>query len=249
MEHDGWDRAAARRRLAEAAARLERALPEEAVERLLDLCALLAHWAGRISLTAHRTPDSVLDRLVLDALALRAALPALGSLADIGSGAGFPGLPVAVLDPDCRVTLVEARERKHHFQRAAVRRLGLGNVRARLGRAEALEPEPHALALAQAVGAPETLLPWLLRWAAPGGLVGLPGGARAPEVPAQPGVEPVEVLHYQVPLTGVSRTLWLGRRCEGSSTGPPRTQRPAEPCGSLPLQRGTLPGGRGEDPT
>jgi 16S rRNA (guanine527-N7)-methyltransferase len=168
-------------------------------------------WAGRFNLTAHRAPDSVVRRLVLDAAALLRVLPRFEAMVDLGSGAGFPGLPMAVLAPERRFLLVESRERRHHFQRAAVRELGLPNVAARRGRAEELEPEPQPLVLAQAMGAPSRVLPWMLPWALPGGCLVLPGGDAPPEPGRHGEIEDVQILRYQVPLGGPARTVWIGR--------------------------------------
>ena len=134
------------------------------------------------------------------------------SIADIGAGAGFPGLPMAILHPDRRVTLIESRERKHHFQRLAIRELGLANADARLGRAEVLEPEPHAAAIAQATAKPDAALRLLLPWLRPGGLALIPGAADAPRLAAHPLVEPLPLVRYGVPLGGPERTLWVGRK-------------------------------------
>lgn len=178
---------------------------------LVTLSELLAVWGQRINLTGHRTPEEILRRLVLDAAALSRQLPPLRSLADVGSGAGFPGLPLAVLDPELRVTLVEVRARRHHFQRAAIRALGLENAIAVLGRAEEIEARPHEAAIAQALAKPALAVARLLPWVEPGGWILLPGGESPPEVPARPGVEHVRSVAYQVPLDGPRRTLWLGR--------------------------------------
>jgi 16S rRNA (guanine527-N7)-methyltransferase len=153
-----------------------------------------------------------MGRLVLDALALSRALPDAPSVADLGSGAGFPGLPLAIARPELRVLLVDARERRHHFQRAAIRSLGLGNVRALRGRIEALAPEPAAIVVAQAVSAPAKVLTAMLPWAEPGGLVVIPGS----ETPPAPGEHP-EILHseirpYRAPLGGPLRTVWIGKK-------------------------------------
>lgn len=202
----------ARERLDAALAEMRIEAPPEAAELLLELCEVVAAWAQRVNLTAHRTADAVLDRLVVEALALSALLPPAARIADLGAGAGFPGLPLAILRPESAVTLVEARQRKHHFQREAIRRLGLGNVRALHGRAEALPPEPHELVVAQAMAAPDVVLPLLQRWAAPGATLVLPGGPRPPEPKAEPGLTGVHLLHYRVPGLDAGRTLWIGRQ-------------------------------------
>jgi 16S rRNA (guanine527-N7)-methyltransferase len=156
--------------------------------------------------------DAIVRRLLLEAAALAAQIPPVTSLADIGSGAGFPGLPIAVLRPECTVTLVEAREKRHHFQRAVVRELGLANAIPELGRAEELEPCSHAAVVAQALAPPERALPWLLPWVADGGLVLIPGSAIPPEVPEHADVSFQTTIHYRVPCGGPDRTLWIGRR-------------------------------------
>jgi 16S rRNA (guanine527-N7)-methyltransferase len=207
------DSAAARGLLAEGLAELELAASENQLEALLELALLLDQWSKRINLTGHRTALEIVRKLILDAAALTQQLPEIASLADIGSGAGFPGFPVAILRPDCRVTLVESRERRHHFQRQAIRQLGLGNVRAELGRAEALEPSLHSAAICQAVASPAEALPLLLPWVERGGWLLFAGSTPPPPVPDDDRrvcFEPVAT--YRVPLRGVERTLSYARK-------------------------------------
>lgn len=187
------------------------------VEPLAELCRLVADWASRMNLTAHRTPDDVARRLVLEALALARASPSAEpeSLADLGSGAGFPGLPMALLWSRCRVVLIESRERRHHFQRAAIRALGLENATAVRGRAEELVPIRHEVVVAQAVAAPAMALAWMAPWAADSGWLLLPRAATAAPIEPPAGVEPAFVRAYRVPLGGPPRTLWVGRRRVG----------------------------------
>lgn len=178
---------------------------------LLALAERVEAWGRRMNLSGHRTADAIVGRLVLDAAALLAAAPGFGSLADLGSGAGFPGLPIAILRPEIRVTLVDSRERRHHFQRMVRRELALENVEPLLGRAEALEPRPHEAVLAQALAEPGQALALMRPWAGPGGWLLLPGAEEAPALPELPGVEAEGVRRYAVPGGGPRRTLWVGR--------------------------------------
>ena len=100
---------------------------------LLDLVA-----ASPVSLTTVRDPAEGVERHVADSLTglLVPGLAAADSIADLGSGAGFPGLALAVALPQASVTLVESVGRKADFLRGAAMELGLGNVTVFAGRAE-----------------------------------------------------------------------------------------------------------------
>jgi 16S rRNA (guanine527-N7)-methyltransferase len=211
----------------------ELGLDEGLATPLGTLAELLAQWAARMNLTGHRTPEAIARRLILDALALGEALPAREptSIADLGSGAGFPGLPLAVRWPTTRVTLVEARERRHHFQRAAVRTLGLVNAQPRRGRIEDLAPEPHAIVVAQALAQAERAISWMLPWVARDGWLVLARGAGSDPPGFDPvGFEPGCSVSYQVPLGGPARELWVARRVVDAPDAPVvRTGRSPHP--------------------
>jgi 16S rRNA (guanine527-N7)-methyltransferase len=182
------------------------------ITSLLTLAQVLEHWSERVNLTAHRSAEAIIRRLILDAAALVHELPEIATLVDIGSGAGFPGFPIAILRPGCRVTLVDSRQRRHHFQREAIRKLGLDNVHAVLGRAESLQAVPHGAAIAQAVAKPADALPLLLPWTESQGLLLFPGSVPAPPVPDDPRVCFETCIEYRVPCGGPERTLWIARR-------------------------------------
>jgi 16S rRNA (guanine527-N7)-methyltransferase len=184
-------------------------------EQLCNLVLLLHEWSARINLTGHREPEAIAARLVLDAAALSASLPEIRdarSIVDLGSGAGFPGLPISILFPHIKIRLVESRKKRHHFQRAIRRELGLTNVRPLLGRAEALTPDPADIVVAQAMTQPVEALTLMGRWTRPGGLAVLPASeaARPPDPPKGFGV--LELRQYRVPIASTQRKLWLSRR-------------------------------------
>ena len=119
---------------------------------LLAYLALLARWNRTYNLPAIREPQAMVTRHLLDSLAMQAFVPA-GTLADLGTGPGLPGIPLAIARPDVHVTLVESNGKKARFLREAVRQLGLGD-RARVAesRAEAVaEPGAYAQITARAL--------------------------------------------------------------------------------------------------
>ena len=152
---------------------------------------LLVEWNGRFNLTAIAAPAAIEQRLFLDAIRMLPALdryapagsgdgPAV-RLVDIGSGAGFPGLPLAICRPDLSVTLVEATGKKVAFLDAATADLDLPNVRSIHARAEELGHEPayrgaYDLATARAVASLPALLELTMPLLRPHGVALLPKG-------------------------------------------------------------------------
>ena len=205
------ERVEARRNLITALAQLDLSVSASQLDGLLALAELLFVWRSRINLTGHKTLAAIVQGLLIESAALTRELPEIESLADLGSGAGFPGLPIAILRPDCRVTLVESRERRHHFQRAAVRELGLDNVLPLRGRAESVTAVPHAAAIAQAMARPELALILMRPWVQDGGHIVIPGASTPPLRTPQRGVVFETLARYRVPGSERERTLWIGR--------------------------------------
>jgi len=119
-------------------------LPGGARERLLDYMALLVKWNRTYNLTAIRDPLAMVGHHLLDSLAVLPHLPlaASGRLADAGSGAGLPGIPLAIARPDWHVALAEANQKRAAFLRQAAIELRLSNVEVHEGRVEAWRPQP-----------------------------------------------------------------------------------------------------------
>ena len=109
---------------------------------LLAYLALLDRWNRTYNLTAVRDPADMVARHLLDSLAM---LPFVGdgALADLGTGPGLPGIPLAIARPQLQVTLVESNGKKARFLREAVRTLQLRNARVAESRIESLD-EPAA---------------------------------------------------------------------------------------------------------
>ncbi len=112
-------------------------LSDEQLSLLERHYQLLLRWNQRINLTRITDIDDAVKYHYCESLYLARSLPSRPfSVVDVGSGAGFPGIPVAVYRPDCTVDLVEAHQRKAVFLSEAVRELGLSNARVIAARAE-----------------------------------------------------------------------------------------------------------------
>src|SRR5262245_33352880 len=146
---------------AEVARRLERAgvsltKPEGAA--LARFVELLMRWNRVHNLTGLRNLGDIVDRHLVESLALRPLLEG-ERIADVGTGGGLPGIPLAITEPGREFTLIESRAKRVHFLRHVTAELGLENTIVAHGRAEHLRPErPFATVLARAVAPPAELL-------------------------------------------------------------------------------------------
>lgn len=101
--------------------------------------SLILRWNARINLTAIRDKEGILSRHFVESIACARALPAgIATLLDFGSGAGFPGIPIALCRPEIAVTLAESQGKKAAFLQEAIRTLGF-TADVHSGRAEALQ--------------------------------------------------------------------------------------------------------------
>lgn len=114
-------------------------LPLAAQEKLLAYAALLYKWNKTFSLTALREQDKAVSHHLLDSLAILPHVPA-GSLLDVGSGGGMPGIPLAIACPDLSVTLLDSNSKKAAFLRQAAIELTLPNISVHCGRVEQYHP-------------------------------------------------------------------------------------------------------------
>jgi len=156
--------------------------PKNIMPRLSTYLDLLLKWNARTNLTAIRDPEEIVRRHFGESLfAASHLLPGTQTLLDFGSGAGFPGLPIALLRSEIAVTLAESQNKKSTFLREAVRTLQL-STNIWPNRVEAMPParQFHAVAL-RAVDNMEAALPAARARSIPGGqLILLTTAAQAP---------------------------------------------------------------------
>lgn len=124
--------------LASGIAALGLVLPAEGMKSLSAYLALLGKWNRVYNLTAIRDEADMVSHHLLDSLAVAPHLAGVDTLADVGSGAGLPALPLAIALPNLAVTSIEANQKKVAFQQQAKIELGLANVTVHCGRVEAL---------------------------------------------------------------------------------------------------------------
>lgn len=204
---------------------------------------LLIEEGRRANLTALREPEAIERRHFGESLALLDALESLGAFGspaiDIGSGAGFPGLPIKIVRPSLQLTLLEATGKKARFLELAVRALGLSGVTVVHGRAEELahdaaHRESYALAMARAVGPLRVLAELALPFLRIGGFLAAPKGSAAPREVREAGNalevcggDVALVRPLDVPGPGPAPTLVLVRKVR--QTPPQYPRRPGIP--------------------
>jgi 16S rRNA (guanine527-N7)-methyltransferase len=191
------------------------ALPSGAAEKLMAYLGLLAKWNQTYNLTAIRDPLQAVSHHLLDSLAvLRDLSDCAGSLADVGSGGGLPGIPIAIAEPARRVTLNDASEKKGAFLRQAVIELGLSNASVHIGRVEDWHPaEGFAVVISRGFASLVDFLAGCRHLAAPSGVLAAMKGAyprdELAQVPADCDCR--EIRRLKVPLLDAERHLVLCR--------------------------------------
>jgi 16S rRNA (guanine527-N7)-methyltransferase len=151
----------------------------ETTARLAAYGDLLLRWNTRINLISGETVADIDQRHIADCAQLQPRLPLTGPIADIGSGAGLPGLVLAILQPEREIHLVESDKRKAAFLVEASAQLKLPMIRVHACRAENATLPPLSAITARALAPLATLLPYADKCLAPGGVAVFPKGRTA----------------------------------------------------------------------
>jgi 16S rRNA (guanine527-N7)-methyltransferase len=190
--------------------------------KLYAFAAELKKWGRKINLTAIKDDEEIAVKHFLDSLTLLKLVGAKGHLLDIGSGGGFPAIPLKIVRHELHVVSVDAVEKKIIFQRQAARLLGLHNFEALHARAEELAAH-HAGKFDWVVSRAFTDIPTFARIALTlikneGWIIAMKGrGGREEAVAAKSalhelGVEVGDVIEFRLPVSGDARSLIVMRR-------------------------------------
>lgn len=206
------------RQLREGLAEMQLSLSDDQQQQLLVFLALLNKWNKAYNLTAVRNEGEMVSRQLLDSLSI---LPWVTTehLLDVGAGGGLPGVPLAIVLPGTRFTLLDSNGKKTRFLSQCVLELGLKNVEVIHGRAEDCKPEhPFGQISSRAFAALDNLVAWcggLL--ANEGRFLAMKGQFPDDEVAALPAGWQVSSSHaLKVPGAGGERHLMVVTRAKES---------------------------------
>jgi 16S rRNA (guanine527-N7)-methyltransferase len=210
--------------LVNGAAELGITLSGSQVDRLLLFMTELRKWNRKVNLTAITAEREIVIKHFLDSLAVVPLIPDGARLLDLGSGGGFPAIPLAVVRPDLDITSVDATLKKIHFQRHVARLLGLERFAALHARGESL-PASHGTQFNVVVSRAFSSLPDFITLALPltvsgGVIIAMKGKGGDDEASGaasfirERGLFVVTVRRLRLPFTGDERTLIMVGRSE-----------------------------------
>ena len=180
----------------------------EAFGRLQNFVSRMLEWNARINLTGAKSRQELVSEHLVDSFAMTRFLPAGCSLADVGAGGGLPGVPLAILRPDVRLTMVEPRAKRVAFLRTVVHELALRNVEILRCRSDELKPRSYDVSASRATFPPAEWLEVGRDLTKPGGLILL--FANEPLLAFDPASRLVDSVRYS---SGSGRPRWMGSFC------------------------------------
>ena len=183
--------------------------------QLASYLDLLVKWNGKINLTSEKTPSEILHRHIFDSLQYARVISPNDNIMDIGSGAGFPGVPLKIVYPSLALTLVESQRKRCSFLEAVVFNLALQNSRVVNERAEKISPKPRVgVVILRAVSDIKTCLDLAVPFLVKGGKVVLKKGPEKNNEAVMPHddfflIDDVEVIGYN----GKKSSLLVFEKC------------------------------------
>lgn len=169
MQKEEW-----KKKLKEQAQSLKIELKEEQLEAFYSYMEQLQDWNQKINLTAITKPDEILQKHFIDSLTILPYLKANTSVIDVGTGAGFPGIPIKIAEETISITLLDALGKRVNFLNEVIKKIGLFNInplhlRAEEGAKDLKLREQFDVAVSRAVAPLPTLVEYLLPFVKIGG--------------------------------------------------------------------------------
>lgn len=210
------------RTLTAGAAQLGIELEERQAERLIRLLDELDDWNQRMNLTAIRERPAQITKHLLDSLSVQPFLRGERIL-DVGTGAGFPGLPLAIVNPSRQFTLLDSTAKKLRFVAHVAALLDLPNVQTVHARAENFRPaQRFDMVLSRAVGSVEQFVKWAGHLCVGGGrLLAMKGRDPAAELEKLPSGWKLAALH-RIDVPALDEQRHLVEICRSHDRGEPR---------------------------
>ncbi len=195
-------------------------LDTKAVEAFDLYLKELIKWNKKINLTAIRTEKGIVLKHFLDSLSICPHLPKMTAALDIGSGAGFPGIPLKIVEPSLEITLIDSVRKKVDFQRHIIRMLGLKRIEAIHGRVQEKKilltmRERFDLVISRAFTDLQSLLILSFPFLKKSGVVfAMKGRLEGEEIPLLPKAEKSryrlqKTVHLSLPFSDFKRTILL----------------------------------------
>ena len=177
------------------------------LKQFMDYLALLVKWNRVVNLTALRSIKEILVKHFLDSLTPLPYLPEEARIMDLGSGAGFPGLPIKIVRPDQSVTLVDAAAKKISFLKEVIRQLNLRNTQVfqgYLGKRSGsfLGSDQFEIIITRAVGKPIELLTGVYPY--------LPVGGKLLLLKGKEGLKEISALKEEIQKKGFRIEIPIG---------------------------------------
>ncbi len=175
-------------------------------DKLLQLVEMLSVWNARLNLTAVRTREEMIVLHILDSAVISPLLEG-EDIADVGTGAGFPGLVLAILNPDRQFTLIDSVGKKLSFVTAAITSLKLKNVKVMLSRVEKIRNRTFDEVVSRAFAPLGRMATWCLPiLGEEGRMLAMKANLSEEELKdLPPGVKIKEIRHLTVPMLDATR--------------------------------------------
>ncbi|MGQ9708789.1 MAG: 16S rRNA (guanine(527)-N(7))-methyltransferase RsmG [bacterium] len=209
--------------VAAAAGQLAVKLTEVHYRRLCHYAELLGEWNKKVNLISRKDTERIFSYHIIDSIAVSNLIPEDARCGDIGTGAGLPGIPLAIVRQDLDMILIESVKKKCRFLEFALPELGLKNARVLCERAEALAPLQCDILLSRLTAPLSKTLKYCARHIKPGGSIILYKSPNAPEKISEGLLQKLAVvlartIDIVLPLSGIPRRFLVFKQAPSVRT-------------------------------